>query len=63
MSEYLICCPKCSSSKVETKVVYDPKTSAMNCKATLKCSGCEYEWEGEVTSPWYEHQQQMGFIR
>ena len=62
MSERLNRCPKCRSFEVETKVVHDPNTSAMNCKATLKCSDCEHEWEGEVTSPWLERQRESGFI-
>ena len=62
MSERLVVCPKCRSTWVEIKVLHNPETLDWFCRATLRCTDCEHEWEGEVDSPWLERQREWGFI-
>jgi hypothetical protein len=62
MSERLSRCPACQSLDVETVKVHNPETHDMNSDATLRCRSCEHEWEGLVTSPYYEDQMDRGFI-
>lgn len=62
MSEHQPRCPRCGKLDTETVLIHDPKTYALNTKATLRCRSCEARWEGLVTSPIILAAQSKGWI-
>ena len=62
MSERLTNCPKCHSFNIGTIIVHNPDTQDMNSKATLFCNECKNEFEGLITSKYYENQRKKGYI-
>ncbi len=43
----------------------NPETTEMNMRATLRCSSgdCNHVWEGWTTSPHYDRQRELGWLR